>query len=155
MDTLENEVLNTVQNFIGNNTSFTALDVSNEVKKVHPQARHIEIRNIVRSYFRSDIEPLGWARTPITVTLVDGSTTDALLYHPLSDSWDLDIKYDSQKRSQVACNLNPSPGTVSNNTGQQTTITSDPVTQPTSSVSDNKNIWQRLFNKVAPLFPTK
>lgn len=41
----------------------------------------------------NDIEPRGYGRSPITVNLSDGSTADALLYHPLADSLDLDNKY--------------------------------------------------------------
>lgn len=102
MATLENEVRSVVESFLKSGELFTALDVSNKVKMALPFARHREVRGVVRGLFTTDIEPAGWARTPINVTLPDGSTAEALLYHPLSDSWDLDSKYDAQKRQQAS-----------------------------------------------------
>src|SRR6185436_13338799 len=81
---------------------FTALDVSNKVKETLPLARHREVRDLVRMLYTSEIETGGYARTPITVTLENGDTAEALLYHSLVDSWDLDAKYDAQKRAQTA-----------------------------------------------------
>ncbi len=102
MFTVENVVLSTVQDFVRDGTLFTALDVSNKVKESLPLARHREVRDLVRAAFTTDIEPASYAKTPITVTLADGTTAEALLYHPLTDSWDLDAKYDAQKRAQTA-----------------------------------------------------
>src|SRR5574338_58566 len=106
MAQLENEVKSVVSSFLQSGELFTALDVSNKVKMVLPLARHREVRDIVRSLFTTDIEPQSWARTPIQVTLPDGSSAEALLYHPLTDSWDLDSKYDAQKRAQSAVRAN-------------------------------------------------
>src|SRR5271169_3274848 len=99
---LEDKIKEVVQDFIDSNVLFTALDVSNAVKQVMPNTRHREVRDVVRSIFASNIETQNWARTPIIVNLEDGTTANALLYHPLSDSWDLDNKYDVQKRAQTS-----------------------------------------------------
>jgi len=95
-----------ISDFIRNNFAFTALDVSNKVKETMPFARHREIRNIVRNAWGNTIEPAGYSRSTITVNLADGSTAKALLYHPLSDYWNLDSKY------YVAENNNTSPATL-------------------------------------------
>lgn len=95
----EDFVSEIVGDFITDEMLFTALDVSNEVKKTFPMLRHREIRDVVRSIFNAEIEPRGYARTPINVTLANGSTVEALLYHPLGDSWDLDVKYGSDRRA--------------------------------------------------------
>jgi hypothetical protein len=102
MNTWEEEVSMVIDGFMQKDELFTALDVSNEVKKVFPQIRHRQVRDEVRTLFLTFIEPKGWARTPITVNLDNGTTAEALLYHPLSASWDLDNKYDVQKRAQTA-----------------------------------------------------
>src|SRR5574337_359749 len=99
MSSLEDTVRNVVQDFMKSDMLFTALDVSNAVKQVMPNARHREVRDVVRNMFTTDIEPQSWARTPIQVQLGDGTTAEALLYHPLTDSWDLDNKYDAQRRN--------------------------------------------------------
>ena len=99
---LENAVRSVVNSFMDYDTLFTALDVSNEVKKTMPTATHRDVRNEVRRLFAEIIEPAGWSRNEIDVTLEDGSTRTALLYHPLSASWSLDELYDQQKRSQVS-----------------------------------------------------
>src|SRR5580698_11462392 len=100
MSSLEDSVREVVQDLIKNEVLFTALDVSNTVKQAQPHARHREVRDVVRGMFTTDIESQGWARTPITVTLGDGTTAEALLYHPLTASWDLDNKYTAQQRAQ-------------------------------------------------------
>lgn len=116
---LEDQVKEVVSNFVKTDTLFTALDVSNEVKKVLPFARHKEVRDIVRGLFASDIQPSSYGRTSIEVIISDGSKQDALLYHPLSDSWDLDVKYDLKRRdsseqaSSVPSSAPPSPLPVS------------------------------------------
>jgi hypothetical protein len=91
-----------IADFVNSNLLFTALDVSNKVKETLPFARHREVRDFVRNMFVSDIEPFSYARTPIDVTLPDNSKTTALLYHPLSESWNLDAAYDNQKRTQAS-----------------------------------------------------
>lgn len=157
MNTLDNEVRTVVQNFMNSGELFTALDVSNKVKLVLPWAKHREVRDMVRGMFTNDIEPAGWARTPITVTLADGNTADALLYHSVSDSWDLDNKYSAQKRNQVT--VMPLATTV-------TTVKTTPVTNvvvPSVSAAPPvavpalpaKDRWNQLFNSQPSLFPLK
>jgi hypothetical protein len=104
MVSLQDTVRAVVEEFIQRNELFTALDVSNEVKSQLPNTRHREVRDAVRNMFTSEIETQGYTRSPITVTLGDGTTAEALLYHPLSDTWDLDNKYDQQKRQQTVAN---------------------------------------------------
>lgn len=91
-----------IADFVSDNVLFTALDVSNKVKETMPFARHREVRDEVRTAWTVTIEPNGYGRTPINVNLADGSVVEALLYHPLSDSWDLDTKYDTQQRAKTA-----------------------------------------------------
>ena len=93
-------VTSVCKDFSDNNTLFTALDISHEVKKSLPHARHSEVRNIIRDIFISEIEPVGYMKTNIPVTLADGTVVSAILYHNASDLYDLDLKYDDQKRTQ-------------------------------------------------------
>lgn len=111
MANLNDVVDSVVASFVSSGELFTALDVSNKVKEALPFARHREVRDLVRSMFSQLIEPAGYAKTPINVQLTNGTTTEAILYHPLADSWDLDVKYDTQKREQAALRpgSNPSP----------------------------------------------
>jgi len=99
---LEDTVQTVVNTFVANETLFTALDVSNEVKKTMPQATHREVRNIVRGLYATRLEPAGWTRSEIDVKLENGDVVKALLYHPLSASWSLDELYDDHRRSQVS-----------------------------------------------------
>ena len=101
MSDLESTVNEVIASFIDDEVLFTALDVSNKVKESIPAARHREVRDVVRNAWYNTIEVAGYGRTPISVTLTNGSVAQALLYHPLHDSWDLDSKYDAQKREQV------------------------------------------------------
>ena len=94
---LEDLVKNIVEEWMVVGKLFTALDVSLKVRKTYPFARHRKTREAVREYYQQ-MQSKGYGRTPIDVTLEDGSITQALLYHPLSDSWDLEEKYDQQKR---------------------------------------------------------
>lgn len=102
MSDLKSTVNEVITSFIDDEILFTALDVSNKVKQTIPSARHREVRDVVRDAWHDTIESSGYGRTPISVTLTNGSTAQALLYHPLHDAWDLDSKYDAQKREQVA-----------------------------------------------------
>lgn len=160
MTTLDDEVRSVVKGFMQSNSLFTALDVSNKVKMALPLARHREVRDLVRAMFTTDIEPASWARTPITVTLPDGTTAEALLYHPLSDSWDLDNKYDAQQRSQGTVKPTaPTSVTVSGN-GNVTVNSPAPVTVTAPSVVAAaplaaKDKWASLFNSQPSLFPLK
>jgi hypothetical protein len=169
MSTLEDVVRSVVEDFIQRGELFTALDVSNKVKETLPFERHRSIRDVVRALFVNEIEPKGWARSPITVMLSDGTQQEALLYHALSDSWDLDNKYDQQKRSQVAvnktavavaavattssplsnvnttCGIAPMPGAAT-----ITVSATTPVPMPTA-----RDLWKQLFDTQPSLFPTK
>src|ERR1700722_14139250 len=104
MANLQDTVRSVVEALILKDELFTALDVSNEVKTQLPNARHREVRDAVRNMFVTEIETRGYTRSPITVTLGNGTAAEALLYHPLSDTWDLDAKYDTQKRAQTSVN---------------------------------------------------
>ena len=165
-DRLNDLVETVVEDFVYDAALFTALDVSNKVKETMPTARHRQIRDTVRGLFTDVIEPLGYGRTPITVNLEDGSTAEALLYHPLVDSWDLDAKYDAQQRAKTsarpsnvkvvssptttvstAADLNDSLqmkiGNVLN------TVTAPVVVQQKSSIDE----WDDLFASKPSLFP--
>lgn len=141
MSQLNDTVLLVVKTFIKNGDLFTALDVSGAVKYILPFARHREVRNLIRSLFTSEIETAGYARTPISVTLVDGTITEALLYHPLADSWDLDSKYDAQKRTRFISTL--------------PTTTTIPPTVPVLTSLSNKDKWNNLLQSQPSLFQTK
>ena len=145
MKKLDEVVRETVEGFVKNDILFTALDISNSVKSVLPTARHKEVRDMVRAMFTTDIEPVGWARTPITVTLVDGTQTDALLYHPLSASWDLDTAYDKQKRAiygAPSAPINAAP--VATKARAATT---------TVAQVHAKDLWASMFDSQPSLFP--
>ncbi len=162
MQTLDEVVLETIQSFVRDNVLFTALDVSNQVKSVLPHARHREVRDLVRSMFSTDVEPAGWARTPITVTLGDGNTAEALLYHPLSASWDLDAEYDAQKRSQSSARATTpvvpatvaADGTVTVSPAPAPVLASTP-TVPVTSSKPARDLWNQLFRTQPSLFPRK
>lgn len=172
MFVLEDTVRSVVKDFMDNDQLFTALDVSNKVKSSNPNVRHREVRDVVRSIFVSDIEAQGWARTPIKVSLSDGSTAEALLYHPLSAAWDLDNRYSQQQRSQVVANPVTAAAavvaqavtvpTLTNNVATAATATpaagaatvtlsaTTPVPMPTA-----RDLWDQLFASQPSLFPTK
>lgn len=159
MTELEDVVKQVVKDFIHNEQLFTALDVSNEVKKALPFSRHREVRDLVRDLFTSEMAPAGYARTPIEVSLEDGSKVDALLYHSLVDSWDLDNKYDAQKRSQVSAK-NPVVNVTA--VGSPTVNPSGVVVQPVTVVSpvvvpakatSPRELWDQLFSSQPSLFP--
>ena len=168
MATLQDTVLSVVEEFMDNNELFTALDVSNTVKSQQPNARHREVRDTVRNIFSTEIAPKGYARSPISVTLDNGTTAEALLYHPLSASWDLDNLYDQQKRQQKSFNpvaaatatvaaasalanvttntvLAPMPGAAS-----VTISATTKVPMPTA-----RDLWNQLFATQPSLFPAK
>lgn len=181
MSTVESVVRSTIQDFVRDNVLFTALDVSNKVKEALPLARHREVRDLVRASYNTDIEAAGYARTPITVTLADGTKTDAVLYHPLVDSWDLDAKYDAQKREQTA--KRPSvPATVVSSPATSPAPTSGlpsllkphpmpkivavpvvaPVVAPVvttpavdPATANSRTLWNNLFKSQPSLFPIK
>jgi hypothetical protein len=162
MKTLDDVVRDTVQQFVRDGLLFTGLDVSNKVKESISYARHSEVSDLVRLSFVSEMEPSSYAKTPINVTLRDGSVRTALLYHPLADSWDLDNKYDTQKRAQVTVKPGSAPvaATVSSNGTitvsapkglnlNATTITVAPPAVPPAQA------WAQMFNGTPSLFPLK
>ena len=168
MSTLEDTVRSVVQDFIKSEALFTALDVSNTVKQVMPHSKHREVRDVIRGMFTSDIESQGWSRTPITVNLNDGSSTEAFLYHPLSDSWDLDNKYDAQKRSLTSVRpYQAAKATVAQAQAAVAPVVTAPVTTQatttpkaaTNTVSapmpTAMNLWDNLFQTQPSLFPSK
>ena len=164
MSNVENKTREIVDTFVNDSLLFTALDVSNEVKKSFPLARHREVRDVVRSLF-TEMEKKDYARTPIQVQLADGSQVEALLYHNLNDSWDLSTKYDDQKRAQFATNpvaapVVPVPAPVMVPTVAVVSSVPVAVSAPSVSVAssttvnvvDPKDLWANLFNGVK-LFP--
>jgi hypothetical protein len=167
MATLQDTVRSVVEDFITRDELFTALDVSNKVKSQQPNARHGEVRDVVRNMFTTEIETRGYTRSPINVTLKDGTTRDALLYHPLSDTWDLDIKYDTQKRQQIS--LNPTAvaaatvAAAAASTWVATPVALPAPAVPTATVTVSaavpmptaRNLWDNLFATQPSLFPTK
>jgi hypothetical protein len=167
MASLEDTVRTVVQDLIGREVLFTALDVSNAVKAALPHARHREVRDVVRGLFTSDIESQGWARTPITVTLGDGTTAEALLYHPLTDSWDLDNKYDVQQRAQTSFRpVAAAQATVAQAQAVQATVHTPTVPAATPVVvappapaatplPTARTLWDGLFQTQPSLFPRK
>lgn len=158
MANLEDTVRQVVNDMVNSNELFTALDVSNKVKLQLPFARHREVREVVRGMFSTDIEPKGWARSPIPVTLPNGNQETALLYHPLSDSWDLDTKYDAQKRTQAAISPAKQAQVPTSGFVQAGPITSvAPATIPVvpPPVQTARQQWDSLFQTQPSLFPTK
>lgn len=179
MNLVDSAVRSVVQEFVRDGVLFTALDVSNKVKETLPLARHREVRDLVRMLYTSEIETAGYARTPITVTLENGDTAEALLYHSLVDSWDLDAKYDAQKRAQTAkqpvasvqvalntlldpTNLSapipnlpalmkphPMPKVVA------APVVTPPVSAPTPANASSRALWNNLFKNQPSLFPTR
>ena len=159
MATLEDTVRSVVQDFITNGVLFTALDVSNAVKQALPNTRHREVRDVVRSLFTTDIESQSWARTPITVTLDDGTSTEALLYHSLSDSWDLDSKYDNQKRASKAYRpVAAAQATVAQAQAQaqiSAPLIQSPAVAAAIPLPTARNLWDQMFQTQPSLFPRK
>lgn len=163
MSNLEDTVRSVVQDFISRDVLFTALDVSNSVKQSLPHARHREVRDVVRSMFSTDIESQGWARTPITVTLGDGTTAEALLYHPLTDSWDLDNKYSAQQRTATSTHVSvpqqaagvtlPASLPVPVTPAPMPTVA--PAPAPTAPLPTARSLWDQMFQVQPSLFPRK
>ena len=158
MTNLEDVVRGIIEDFMKNNVLFTALDVSNAVKAQMPFVKHRDTRDLVRQLFTTDIEPQNWTRTPITVNLSDGSAATALLYHPLSDSFDLDTKYDAQRRSQVS-KANTSAITAPVSSVPPTPVSTVSVSvavavSPAQPVSAH-DAWDQLFDNQPSLFPNR
>jgi hypothetical protein len=162
MASLEDTVRTVVQDFMGRGVLFTALDVSNAVKQSNPNARHREVRDVVRALFATDIETQGWARTPISVTLGDGTTAEALLYHPLTSSWDLDNEYSAQQRAATAFRpVAAAQATVAAAQAQthapvpSTVPAPVPAATPVAPLPTARTLWDQMFQTQPSLFPVK
>lgn len=157
MSTMEDTVRSVVADFVSRGVLFTALDVSNAVKTSHLHAKHRDVREVVRGMFSTDIETQGWARTPITVTLKDGSTAEALLYHPLTDSWDLDNKYSQQQRTATSFRpiVNVSATAVAAGIAALTTpVAATPAPAPAPAPAPPaRTLWDQMFQSAPSLFP--
>lgn len=154
--TVEEEVYAAVVDMMSFNTPFTVLDITNAVKKNLPTARHWQVRDEVKKLFDTDIQPY-WTRSSITVNLEDGSTAQAMLYHPASlQTHELDAAYDSQKRSQVSLKPNVSvldpndQATVSLTVDTNATSMTGTTTMPTP---DARLVWKQLFDTQPSSFP--
>jgi hypothetical protein len=165
---LEDTVFATVKSFVDTDTLFTALDVSNAVKATHPMARHSFIRDIVRELFTTMIVPAGWDRTSIEVTIADGSKQIALLYHPISVSFDLDNLYNDQKRAQSSAKPLQVSGASALNYPSVTVVNPvpapahwggalPPVTPHLVPVAQaaTRDLWKNMFSSQPSLFPRK
>ena len=161
MNTLQDTVRAVVEDLVHTEQLFTALDVSNKVKVQLPNVRHRDVRDQVRVLFDTWMTSMDYERTPITVTLEDGSTAKAMLYHSV-DLWDedLDKLYDQQKRSQVA--IKPIAPTPLTNIASVATMAPMPgaatvtiaMTAPVPMPKAHE-LWSSLFATQPSLFPTK
>jgi hypothetical protein len=153
MNSLDNEVRSVITEFMSQDKLFTALDVSKKVKLTCPFARHSEVRELVRQMFKTDIVPLHWNRTLISVTLADGTVTDTFLYHPVPAPANVADVY-QQASINVTPYADPSgqlslfANTVASSS---TPVAPTPVTPTPVSAKDR---WADLFNS-ASLFPGK
>jgi len=155
--TLADEVYEVVMIMMSDETPFTVLDISNEVKKTNPTVKHWQVRDEVKKLYDTDIQPY-WTRSSITVNLEDGSTAQAMLYHPVSmQSYELDTLYDNQKRSQtlksnVASSTNDATdlATVSLTVDTPSTSISGTTTIPTPEA---RLVWKQLFDTQPSSFP--
>ena len=158
---------NIIEDFMNRQELFTALDIANKVKETQPLSRYGIIRDFVRAaWYDTTMDQSGYGRTPIQVNLADGTTTEAVLYHPLADSWDLDNKYDSQKRAQTS-NIRSTTVTVPPPVVVTTPVISvtppvvtplviPPTVPPPIVVQTNSvDLWNNLFNTQPSLFPRK
>ena len=165
MATLKDSVLDIIKDFVARDVLFTALDVSNLVKKTMPFARHKEVRDVVREAWATHIENNNYDRTPINVVLANGGAAEALLYHPMSASWDLDNLYNTQQRAQTAATssaptIQTVAGTISKATDGTLTVTAIPVPTvapiPTPVATTNvADLWNQMWQTAPSLFPRK
>lgn len=159
MQTVQDLTLQIIRDFVSNNFLFTALDISNTVKQTMPYERHKIIREIVRNAFHTEIESFGYDRTPITVSLTDGTAAEALLYHPLSATWDLDNLYDTQQRTATS-SITAVPtivSTVSGSFSKDDDGTVNITTAPINPLPVNApvDLWSQLWQTSPSLFPRK
>lgn len=139
MSNLRDQVSTVIGELMANEESFTSLDVSNIIKRDYaPHERHRDVAKIVREFWassqfdQSEEDPY-YERSLITVTLENGGSAQAFLYHAEGVNPD---SYDA--RTQVA--LKPTPAqqpTVQNlfnvAINDLTTNSSIPATDSTNS----------------------
>lgn len=160
---LSDVVRGIVNDWVQEGRLFTALDVSLSVKQTMPYARHREVRELVRLEY-NNMQNSSYGKTDIDVTLDDGSAAKAILYHPLSDSWDLDKKYGDQQRSQTLKSKPVQPVSVTpvtppvnfcGTTIPPTQPVQTPVAAPAPATNPNKPLWDAIFSSAHSLFPTR
>jgi hypothetical protein len=102
----------TLEELIEARRAFTALDVTNSIRLNYNASdlSHKEVKRALNQYMKFDSS--SYSKTPIEVTLKDGTKTKALLYHHLSDSWDLDAAYPANMRMAVSDHKDVSKITV-------------------------------------------
>ena len=158
MSSLEVLVRDIMSDFVNSAKPFTALDISNVVKETLPSTRYSEVREIVKQNFTSMLVPLNWTKSIITVNLGNGGLAEAWLYHSLSDTWDLDTKYDVLKRAQTSKKIVPMtvgdsnvvPMTVANDKVIPMTVNDYNVALPTTDKAkkDNSNLSDEDYNLI-------
>jgi hypothetical protein len=99
MMSLEDKVVDVMEDFCDNYQSFTSLDVSNKVKQDgFPGSRHREVAEIIREKYSNGLmDTWDYSRALIDVELLNGLRTKAYLYHHNTVSPDTYMD-----RSQVA-----------------------------------------------------
>jgi hypothetical protein len=161
MANLEDTVLSIVKDFIAKGTLFTALDVSNAVKLQLPSTSHRVTRDIVRQLYIDEMIPNGWDRAQITVTLADGSTAQAMLYHNASDYFDLDTKYNLQQRSKTTFKpldtkqASATSVVIAQSLPNMMTVSTQVPTTITIPFPTARDQWDILFKMQPSLFPRK
>jgi hypothetical protein len=150
---LEQLVLDVIEEFVNESKLFTALDVSNKLKETQSFIKHRDVREIVRRAWSDAVVFPNYNRTNITVTLQDGTTTEAALYHHISDTWDLDSKYSDQMRKSKSLHAAANPVVTNPMSADpfNTVPSPAPVTTPLSA----RDLWAQLFLTQPSLFPTK
>jgi len=78
---IENVTRRVMDRFTCEGFLFTALDVSNQVKRSLPGVRHREVAPIVRDLFEDGVLGESYVQTLIDVQIPGGQTTQAFLYH--------------------------------------------------------------------------
>lgn len=162
MKNLEDVVSEVVTELVNKDESFTALDVSNQVKTVLPMARHRAVRDEVRSLFNSFMITANYTQSTITVKTKDNDDVSAILYHNLNDSWNLNTKYPQSRRDQSVASV-----PVASTLAAAVPVVVAPVVAPAvvkpavvqapapKPVLSAKNLWDSLFNSQPSLFPRK
>lgn len=129
--------------------SFTSLDISNLVKREGLSVRHRDVASTVRDlYDNGFMDSYSYERTTIDVTLANGSSSKAFLYHHCMTSPDT-----YNRRSQVAIppstvpaaviNANP-PSVSQSNTTVTTTAATTTIATPAPIQTRNQKSDCRL-----------